>query len=149
MNSLDALFTHSVARFRSSLPLPTLQLWSKRHFYDLALALGQAAESVLGRPVPFLALSLEARGPARELFLAIEIDGAAFDIFGTNVRARIEEGLFDEVGEIIERRIDGADNLFLFLASHDFFLDYWPPEADFSSLVRDGILSAAHELSPA
>ena len=147
MNSREELFTHSVARFGSSFPLSVLQSWSNRHSYDLALALNQAATVILGHPVAFLALSFRTPSHTKELFLTIEIDGAPFDIFGTNVLVRIEEAAFDELGIVNQERLHSMDNLLALLARQDFFLNYWPPEQCFSSLVLDGILSAAQELS--
>lgn len=146
MNAREALFTHSVARFRSSIPLPTLQLWSHRHGYDLALALAEAALRILERPVTFVVLTHKPAEGESDLFVAVEIDGAPFDIYGSNVQMRIEEAIFDDVGEVGQERAAAADQLFSLLDRHDFFFSYWPPEPDFHAAIREGILCAAQEL---
>jgi hypothetical protein len=149
MNSRETLFVHAVARFRSSLPLVTLQLWNTRHGYDLAQALARAAQVLLNDTIAFNVHTRLCSDGESEFFISINVDQQPFDLFGSNVEIRIEEAIFESTINLTQKQFKSFKLLTDFLEKENFFLSYWPADNGLQEAITEGILSASAELFPA
>lgn len=141
------LFSHALARFRSSQPLAQTQLWNQRHEHDLAIALRNAFWKNQETLPDFAIITKATKHGPEIVHVCLSYGKDLIDLFGTNVMTRLEELEFGDPATFEVQRFETYDDYVAALNLADYFLSYWPAEPSLGPEIQQGILRAMIDLT--